>query len=356
VGNHFEGFDRLIMTIDTLVLRGEIKEKVVAQIGHTKYKPKNIEYRDFFGFYKYKDLIRKSRLIITHGGAGSIISGLKYNKTLIVVPRYKRFNEHVNDHQIELTQALEKEKRIIAVYNINDLLGRIKEAKKFRGGYKKTNKEIKNIIENYLKMMERNCWNNFWTKDKKKKFSWAKFRVINILSKMEFKNKRVLDAGCGSGFFSKYFKERGAKVTALDFSDNALKMTRKIVNCETINSDVRKILKKSNYYDFIFSDGLLEHFDNPSEVLMEVKRVLKKNGKIITFVPNQYSFWQIIRPFIMKSIKEMPFTMRKLLQLHKKNDLNVLSYGGVNVIPSKYSPEFLGKKFGMLLYVLASKK
>ncbi len=149
VGNHPRSFERLIKSIDDMLKSGEINEQVIIQIGYTNYIP---VYGDFFKFKPMDDIIKLTKnanVVITHGGIGSILTSLKFGKPTIVVPRMKKFNEHTNDHQLEITQELEKEGRIIAVYDISDLKDALNRAKNFKYKARKPSKIIE-IVKSYL--------------------------------------------------------------------------------------------------------------------------------------------------------------------------------------------------------------
>jgi len=154
-------FNRLIKEIDRLKKQGKIKEKVVAQISDSDYKPENIEdYFKYESLEKMINLIKTANVVVTHGGVGSISLSLQYGKPTIVVPRLKRFNEHTDDHQLQITKELEKQGRVIAVYEIKNLglsLERVENTKKIKKS-KKFNKKGKSKIEamivDYLKDLE----------------------------------------------------------------------------------------------------------------------------------------------------------------------------------------------------------
>ena len=57
--------------------------------------------------------IDEADLVITHGGVGTIFSALKKNKKVIAIPRLEKYGEHINDHQIEICEELEKEGYIL---------------------------------------------------------------------------------------------------------------------------------------------------------------------------------------------------------------------------------------------------
>lgn len=151
LGTQDKPFDRLLNKIDELIDKKIIKDKVIAQVGITKYKGNNIEVFDFKDKNEINDLINEADLIITHGGVGTITDCIKQNKKVIVVPRLKKYDEHTNDHQVEITKEFDKLEYIIPVYKLNDLEEKIKESKKFKPlMYKSNNENFKNKLTEYI--------------------------------------------------------------------------------------------------------------------------------------------------------------------------------------------------------------
>jgi len=120
---HTQGFERLIRKMDEIA--GKTEEEVIIQIGHTKYTPQNAKYFEFITGEELKELCRKARVVVTHG-AMTIIDALEQGTPVIAVPRLKRYNEHINDHQLYFVQELERTGKIIAVYDANELEETIK--------------------------------------------------------------------------------------------------------------------------------------------------------------------------------------------------------------------------------------
>jgi len=200
-------------------------------------------------------------------------------------------------------------------------------------------------------MVTKKDWDRHWVK-KKAKATINKKRMMKILDK--YSKGIVLDAGCGTGFFSKYFVNKGCKAFAVDYSNNAVSMTKSLdKRIGIIKADVMKIPSKDETFDMVFTDGLLEHFKNPGRILQEFRRVLKNDGLVATFVPNRYSYWMLVKPFLMGHIEEYRFTLKSLGGLHNKNGFKIIESGGFTVIPSKISPEFMGRYIGRILYVIA---
>ena len=122
VGTHEQGFERLIKKIDDLVRDGKIKEDVIMQIGFTQYKPKYCKWEKLFPYSEMKEMMQKARIVITHGGPASFIMVLQEGKTPIVVPRMSKYNEHVNDHQLDFSLAVnERYKNLIVVEDVENL-------------------------------------------------------------------------------------------------------------------------------------------------------------------------------------------------------------------------------------------
>jgi UDP-N-acetylglucosamine transferase subunit ALG13 len=147
VGTDKHDFSRLIKKIDQIA--PEIKQKIVVQLGWTEYIPKNCKYSKFFPPSEFKKLVKKSDKIICHGGEGSIINALKYGKKPIVVTRRKKYNEHINDHQLDLVKKLEEKDKILAVYDIEKLKEAIDKKEKIQKLESKKNlleMEIKKIL------------------------------------------------------------------------------------------------------------------------------------------------------------------------------------------------------------------
>jgi UDP-N-acetylglucosamine transferase subunit ALG13 len=125
-------FDRLLVELDRLKDIGQIKAKVVAQVGHSNYRPQHFKAFSFAPQDKIHELIKASEIVICHGGSGSIMDSLSRGKKVIAVPRMKDFREFFDDHQFDIVRELERMGLILAVYDIRHLGATIKRAKNFK--------------------------------------------------------------------------------------------------------------------------------------------------------------------------------------------------------------------------------
>lgn len=115
VGTHEQPFDRLLKCIDKMVEEKIINDEVIIQKGYTDYEPKYCKSYKLMDYEEIQEYIKKARIVVTHGGPASFLAVLDVGKIPIVVPRKKDFNEHVNNHQLEFSRAVERKMKNIIV-------------------------------------------------------------------------------------------------------------------------------------------------------------------------------------------------------------------------------------------------
>ncbi|MCR6514900.1 MAG: PssE/Cps14G family polysaccharide biosynthesis glycosyltransferase [Clostridium sp.] len=105
LGTHELSFVRLLNYLEKM----DIKEEVVIQSGNTPFTSKKYKVIPFLAQGEFDEYINKSDLVITHGGVGSIFTAFKYNKKVITMPRLSKYNEHNDDHQLEICEKFDRE-------------------------------------------------------------------------------------------------------------------------------------------------------------------------------------------------------------------------------------------------------
>ena len=144
-------FNRLLKMIDQLISNGKIVESVFAQIGNSDYVPKNIQYTSFMSKFDFEKKIRECDVLITHSGVATIITGLKYEKKVIVVPRLAKYEEHIDNHQVQIAEAFSEQNYVIT-YTENDSLEELKEKAKHSefAKYTSQRKQMVETIESFI--------------------------------------------------------------------------------------------------------------------------------------------------------------------------------------------------------------
>ena len=101
----------------------------------------------------------------------------------------------------------------------------------------------------------------------------------------------VLDVGCGSGTLLGLLKQRGFRVTGLDFSAEAAAIAKAENGVDVAVGTLEEAHFPAESFDVVTLFHVMEHVTTPRQVLAEVSRVLKPNGVAILQVPNIES-WQ----------------------------------------------------------------
>ena len=121
IGSRDYQFDRLLKALDELVAAGELTEEIFAQIGQSRYVPKHYAFQRYLDRDTFAAYQQKAELIISHAGVGTLLSALKMGKSVIAVPRYEKFGEHIDDHQTQIAEVLSAEGYLYQVRDIADL-------------------------------------------------------------------------------------------------------------------------------------------------------------------------------------------------------------------------------------------
>ncbi|QLE43817.1 glucosyl transferase [Nostoc sp. C052] len=106
VGTEQYPFNRLMSWIEVLLQTEIIQEEIVVQYGNCTILPAGARVYRFLKEEKFQDLINQARIVIAHCGEGTLLLLDSLNKPYILVSRSQKFQEHIDDHQVELALAL----------------------------------------------------------------------------------------------------------------------------------------------------------------------------------------------------------------------------------------------------------
>ena len=165
----------------------------------------------------------------------------------------------------------------------------------------------------------------------------------DFLGNENLKDKSLLDAGCGTGLFTKKAIERGAKVTSIDIAPKLVELTKnKNPTAEAIEASLLNLPFDDNTFDYVISSDVIEHTTNPYEATKELIRVLKPNGKICITVPNR-TFWffsvKIANFFKIRDYQgfENWVHFNEFRRFLIQNNIQIDSYKGIHLFPFVFS-------------------
>ena len=111
--------------------------------------------------------------------------------------------------------------------------------------------------------------------------------IFRELLTEDLSGKMLLDAGSGTGWFSREATLRGANVVSLDVGENILAQVAKKCETQRIVGSILEIPFADEYFDIVISTEVIEHTPGPRRAVQEMHRVLKKGGTLVLTVPNK---------------------------------------------------------------------
>ncbi|WP_160197511.1 glycosyltransferase [Senegalia massiliensis] len=148
-GTQKQQFSRIIEMAELLY---KFDNEIIVQNGHTKYESNKVRLLDFISSEKLENYYEKADIILTHGGTGSIMTGIRNRKPVIAVPRLEKFHEHVDDHQTEIVHKLSELGYIISCNSLikSDIVNCYNKAMSFQPNndpiYSKIHEMISTIL------------------------------------------------------------------------------------------------------------------------------------------------------------------------------------------------------------------
>jgi len=115
---------------------------------------------------------------------------------------------------------------------------------------------------------------------------------------------RFLEVGAGTGREGHAFAQRGAQVTLLDISWEALRLSRGVSSLPRfVRGNALEAPFPDGAFDLVYHQGLLEHFRNPMPLLRENHRLLKPGGYLLVDVPQRYHLYTLMKHAMMAAGK-----------------------------------------------------
>ena len=141
-------------------------------------------------------------------------------------------------------------------------------------------------------------------------------RAEIILSEMATR-KKVLEIGCGRGFYLKALNEINSEmnITGVDLNEKYLKVAREYINNKKIkitSGDATNLKFENDSFDGVVASEILEHIPDDKKALKEIERILKPGGKVIISVPNKNY------PFLWDPLN---WTLERLFKTHVSKNI-----------------------------------
>jgi 2-polyprenyl-3-methyl-5-hydroxy-6-metoxy-1,4-benzoquinol methylase len=155
----------------------------------------------------------------------------------------------------------------------------------------------------------------------------------------DLSGKRVLDVGCGLGFFSKALVDKGAEVVAFDLGAQLVERTKELCGCEGVVGDVFELdtYFEKDHFDLIVSSECIEHTPDPNLAIQKMASVLRPGGYVSLSTPNTV-WWPVVK--LATVVKFRPFdglenfsSWRSLKKAIRDSNMQVMEMKGLHLFP-----------------------
>jgi ubiquinone/menaquinone biosynthesis C-methylase UbiE len=160
-------------------------------------------------------------------------------------------------------------------------------------------------------------------------------KAFDHLLQKSYYDKNLLEIGCGTGHWSKYFSEKGFKVVGIDTSEEMINIAGKknIPNCCFQVADGQNLPFADNSFDIAASITTLEFVENPGKLLSEMARCVKPKGRLLFGVLNSLSSYNRKR----KKKKQSLYSYAHLFSLQQFKDI-LYTFGTVKIRIAGFVP------------------
>ena len=117
-----------------------------------------------------------------------------------------------------------------------------------------------------------------------------------ILSRISYKNKVVLDCGCGTGVYTFDISKKAKKTIGLDISEWAVQRASNRVKTDNVfflTGDSEKLPFKDSSFDVVVNTAVFQYYRNPGKMISEIYRVLKTDGITLCEVPYKFGIYNL---------------------------------------------------------------
>jgi ubiquinone/menaquinone biosynthesis C-methylase UbiE len=140
-----------------------------------------------------------------------------------------------------------------------------------------------------------------------------------------WRGKKILEVGCGAGTDFLQFARAGADANAIDLSTHSVNLTKTRlalygVKAQVQEADAEHLPFPDNYFDLVYSWGVLHHTPDTAGAMKEVYRVLKPGGQIRIMLYNRHS-WIGLKMYLHHGLlKCKPFkSLQKIIAAYEES-------------------------------------
>lgn len=154
-----------------------------------------------------------------------------------------------------------------------------------------TEEELENVYEYEYYQKEKTKYIDNTLKDLEWWHSVYKDKYETFENNLSSSSRKILDVGCGSGYFLNFGQKRGWDCTGIEPSKEAFEHANKF-GFKVINSIFKKDILENDKFNVVHMNQVLEHIPNPEDLVKQLLEYLEEDGVVCITVPNEFSTLQ----------------------------------------------------------------
>ena len=163
-------------------------------------------------------------------------------------------------------------------------------------------------------------------------------RLVDFSS---FRDRRLLEVGCGIGTDLVRFARAGAKVSGIDLSETAIDLARKNFALNHLNAEELRVANgeqlpyPNESFDVVYGHGVIQYTADPAQLVRECHRVLKRGGTGIFMVYNRVSWLNGLSKVMQVALEHEDAPVLKKFSIGEFRDL-LQPFEQVEIIPERF--------------------
>jgi ubiquinone/menaquinone biosynthesis C-methylase UbiE len=172
-----------------------------------------------------------------------------------------------------------------------------------------------------------------------------RFDKLHYLPKLvdfsSFRDRRLLEVGCGIGTDLVRFARHGARVTGIDLSETAIALARKNFALNNLSAEELRVANGEQLpypdqaFDVVYGHGVIQYTANPVQLIRECHRVLKPGGTGIFMVYNRVSWLNALSKVMKVALEHEDAPVLKKFSIAEFREL-LKPFDQVQIIPERF--------------------
>jgi len=155
-----------------------------------------------------------------------------------------------------------------------------------------------------------------------------------------YKNKRILEVGCGVGIDLVRFAQNGAIVTGVDLAPQSIALAKKNFEHHGLSGDLRVMNGEAlefddEQFDMVYAHGVIQYTANAQKMIDELYRVLKPGGEFIGMLYNRKGWLNYMSKLFKVGLEHEDAPVLKKYTIAEFREM-LRKFSKVTIIPERF--------------------